>query len=163
MVTDIEQEPMDVLEATKEELRKLTGEKQALTEELEARDATIARLEQAIADRDGEVEAMKQSVAEAEEKLTEINNTLSQAVAGYKAMVVSSNPGMLAELVTGDTVDEVDESLKSAQALVDRVKQEMEAEVSKTKIPAGAPQRAPIDLSALSPREKIQYAIGGNR
>ena len=163
MVTDMEQEPMDELETMKEELQRLTKEKQALTEELEARDATIARLEQAIADRDGEVEAMKQSVAEAEEKLTEINNTLSQAVAGYKAMVVSSNPGMLAELITGDTVDEVDESLKSAQALVDRVKQEMEAEVSKTKIPAGAPQRAPVDLSALSPREKIQYAIGGNR
>jgi len=163
MVTDMEQEPMDELETMKEELRKLTEEKQALTEGLEARDATIARLEQVVAEKDVEVAAMKQSVAEAEGKLAEINNTLSQAVAGYKAMVVSSNPGMLAELITGETVDEVDESLKSAQALVERVKQEMEAEVSKTKIPAGAPQRAPIDLSALSPREKIQYAIGGNR
>ena len=163
MVTDIEQEPMDELETTKEGLRKLTEEKQALTEGLEARDATIARLEKAVAEKDVEVAAVKQSVTETEGKLTEINNTLSQAVASYKAMVVNSNPGMLAELITGDTVDEVDESLKSAQALVDRVKQEMEAEVSKTKIPAGAPQRAPIDLSALSHREKIQYAIGGNR
>jgi len=38
----------------------------------------------------------------------------------------------------------------------------MEEEVSKARIPAGAPQRVPPDLSALSPREKIQYAIGGS-
>jgi len=76
--------------------------------------------------------------------------------------VVQANPGVLAELITGDTVEEVNESLKNAQVLVDRVRQEMEAEASKTRIPAGAPQRAPLDLSALSPREKIQYAIGGS-
>ena len=163
MVTDIEQEPMDELETTKEGLRKLTEEKQALTEGLEARDATIARLEKAVAEKDVEVAAVKQSVTETEGKLTEINNTLSQAVASYKALVVKSIPGVLVELITGDTVDEVNESLENAQVLVNRVRQEMEAEASRTKVPAGAPQRAPLDLSALSSREKIQYAIGGKR
>lgn len=67
---------------------------------------------------------------------------------------------MLAELITGETVDEINESLKKARALIERVKQEMEAETAKTMVPAGAPQRMPMDLSALSPREKIQYAIG---
>ena len=79
------------------------------------------------------------------------------------ALVVQANPGVPAELITGDTIEEVNVSLKNAQAIVDRVRQEMEAEASKTKIPAGAPQRTPPDLSALSPREKIKYAIGGER
>jgi len=30
-------------------------------------------------------------------------------------------------------------------------------------VPAGAPGRRASDLSALSPREKIQYAIGGKK
>ena len=64
-------------------------------------------------------------------------------------------------ITTGDTIEEVNESLKNALALVERVRQEMEAEASRTKVPAGAPQRAPLDLSELSPREKIKYAMGG--
>ena len=64
-------------------------------------------------------------------------------------------------MIPGGTVDAVNESLGSARALVDRVKQGIEAEAFMTKVPAGAPQRAPLDLSVLSPREKIQYAIGG--
>jgi hypothetical protein len=77
--------------------------------------------------------------------------------------VIQANPGVLAEIITGDTVEEVNESLKHARSLVERVRQEMEAEASRTRIPAGAPQRVPLDLSALSPREKIQYAIGGSQ
>ncbi|MDO8569064.1 MAG: hypothetical protein Q7R57_10195, partial [Dehalococcoidales bacterium] len=89
--------------------------------------------------------------------------SLSQAVAGYKSLVIQSNPGMLPELINGNTVDEVDESLKNARAIIDRVRQELEAEASRTRVPAGAPQRSPFDLSTLSPREKIQYAIGGKK
>ena len=163
MVNDKEQELTDEPEAATEELEVLKQEKEALARELKSRDATIARLEQAVADKDSEVVALKQSVAEADEKLTDLSNALAQAVASYRAMVVESNPGALAELITGDTIDEVNESLKNARVLVDRVRQEMEAEASKTKVPAGAPQRASLDLSALSPREKIQYAIGGER
>ena len=163
MVNDKEQELTDEPEAATGELEVLKQENEALARELKSRDATIARLEQAVADKDSEVVALKQAVADAEEKLTDLSNALSQAVASYRAMVVESNPGALAELITGDTIDEVNESLKNARVLVDRVRQEMEAEASKTKVPAGAPQRAPLDLSALSPREKIQYAIGGER
>ena len=162
-MADKEQELMDELEATRDELERLKREKEALTRGLDSRDTTITRLEQALASKDNEVITLKQAVAEAEKKLTEVSNALTQAVASYKALVVQSNPGVLAELITGDTVDEVNESLKNARILIDKVKQEMEAEVSKTKVPAGAPQRAPLDLSTLSPREKIQYAIGGKR
>ena len=162
-MADKEQEKTDELEAGMTELEVLQQEKAALARELESRNSIINRLEQALADKDSEIAASKQATMETEGKLNEVNNSLSQAIASYKALIVESNPGVLAELITGDTVDEVNESLKNAQVLIDKVKQEMEAEVSKTKVPAGAPQRAPLDLSALSPREKIQHAIGGKR
>jgi septal ring factor EnvC (AmiA/AmiB activator) len=162
MVTEKEQEKADEIEATGDEVEGLKRENEALARELKSRDAAIIRLEQELAGRDSEIVALKQALGEAERRLTEIGKALPQAVAAYKALVIQGNPGVLAELITGDTVEEVNESLKNAQALVERVRQEMEAEAAKTRIPAGSPQRAPLDLSALSPREKIQYAIGGH-
>jgi chromosome segregation ATPase len=162
MVTDKEQENAEEVAAAGDEIDELKQENEALTRELKSREALITRLEQALAGKDSEIAALKQALDEAERKLAELGRALPQAVAAYKELVVQANPGVLAELITGNTVEEVNESLKNAQALVDRVRQEMESEISKTRIPAGAPQRAPLDLSALSPREKIQYAIGGH-
>ena len=163
MVADKEQELIDELEAARAELERLKPEKEALTRELESKNATIAELEQALASKDGEIAILKQAVADSDQKLVEINNTLAQAVASYKALVVETNPEVPDELITGETIDAINESLGNARALIDRVKQGIEAEVSRTRVPVGAPQRAPLDLSVLSPREKIQYAIGGKR
>jgi len=162
-VADKEQELTDEREATRGELERLKQEKETLTRELESKDAAITELEQALASKDDEIATLKQAIVESDQKLAEINNTLTQAIASYKALVVEMNPGVLTELITGDTIEAINESLENARALIDRVKQEMEAEASRTKVPAGAPQRTPLDLSVLSPREKIQYAIGGKR
>ena len=162
-MADKEQELMDELATARDELERLKQEKEALTRELESRNATITELEQGVASKDSEIVILKQAVAESDRKLAELNNTLAQAVASYKGLVTETNPEVPDELITGDTIDAINESLENARALIDRVKQGIEAEVSKTKIPVGAPQRTPLDLSVLSPREKIQYAIGGKR
>jgi len=162
-VADKEQELMDELATARDELERLKQEKEALTRELESRNATIVELEQVVASKDSEIVILKQAVAESDRKLAELNNTLAQAVASYKGLVTETNPEVPDELITGNTIDAINESLENARALIDRVKQGIEAEVSKTKIPVGAPQRTPLDLSVLSPREKIQYAIGGKR
>jgi uncharacterized coiled-coil protein SlyX len=161
METQKEKGKTDEIENGGDETDILKQENEALTRELKSRDAAIIRLEQKLASKDSEIAALKQALDEAERKLADLSNALSQAVASYKALVVQANPGVLAELITGNTIEEVNESLKNAQALIERVRQEMETEASKTRIPAGSPQRAPLDLSALSPREKIKYAIGG--
>jgi len=140
----------------------LSQQNEALNRELKSREATVLKLELALTGKDGEIAALRQSLDGAKRQLDEIGQALPQAVDAYKTLVVQANPGVLAELVTGDSVEAVNESLKNARLLVDRVKQDMEAEASRTKVPAGAPPRALPDLSALSPREKIKYAIGGS-
>ena len=139
-------------------------------EELKAKDARlseaetrITELEQVIADRDSELATLKQAVAESDEALTNVKNSLAQAVSSYRALVVQANPDIPDELITGDSIEAIDQSLENARNLISRVKQGLEVEAAKTRVPAGAPQRTPPDLSALSPREKIQYAIGGKR
>ncbi len=162
MVTEKEQGKNNEVEADGDENEKLKQENESLTRELESRNATIMRLEQALASKDGETADLNRSLDEAKRALDELGKALPQAVAAYKELVVETNPGVLAELITGDSIEEVNESLKNARTLMERVRQEMEAEAAKTRVPAGAPQRAPLDLSALSAREKIQYAIGGS-
>jgi len=162
-VADEEKELTDELDATRDELARLKQEKEELIRELESKNATIAELEQAVASKDSEITILKQAIAESEQKLTEINDTLTQAIASYKSLVMETHPEIPADLITGDTIEAINESLENARALIDKVKQGIEAEASRTKVPAGAPQRVPLDLSVLSPREKIQYAIGGKR
>jgi uncharacterized coiled-coil protein SlyX len=158
---DKEKEKDGEVEAAAEDTGNLQEENEALARELRARDGRIIQLEQALAARDGEIDGLKRELAEAGQALDELGKALPQAVAAYREILVEANPGVLPELITGETIEEVNESLKNARNLVERVKQEMETEAAKTRVPAGAPPRTPPDLSSLSPREKIQYALGG--
>ncbi len=142
------------------ELEELVASKER---ELAVKDLRISELEPAVASRDDQIVALKQSLAELGGRLSELESRLSQAVSSYRALVVKSNPAVPEELITGDSIEEIDHSLASAQVLVDRVRQGLGAEIAAAKIPAGAPLRTPLDFSALSPKEKIQYAIGERR
>ncbi|MFH1382608.1 MAG: hypothetical protein ABIH70_06900 [Chloroflexota bacterium] len=135
-------------------------EGQAPTGELDVR---VAELEQIIVGKDDEIAGLKQSQTNLEEELTTLGHSLTEAVASYKAMVLKANPAIVAELITGDTIPAVNESLQQAQAMVGRLRQGLEAEIRRSRVPAGAPERTSPDLSNLSAREKIQYAIGGKR
>ena len=146
---------------SQDELEILKQENEALNRGLKDRDAAILRLEQERAARDSEIVALKQAMEDAEGRIKETGENLTKAVASYKEQVIQGNPGVPADMIVGETVEEIDESLKKALALIEKVRQEMEAEASKMRIPGGAPQRTPMDLSGLSAREKIQYAIGG--
>ena len=155
-----EGEELEALKARIAELEGLVAEK---GEEIKARDARLSEaearvteLEQTVADRDSEL-------AKSDEALTEMKNSLAEAVSSYRALVVQANPDIPDELIAGDSIEAINQSLENARALISRVRQVLEEEVAKTRVPSGAPQRAPPDLSALSPREKIQYAIGGKR
>ena len=160
-MADEEKVMTDGLEALRGELESVRQQKEALARELGARAATISELQETLTAREAEIAGLKQTITESEGKLGEISGYLSEAVASYRELVVTAHPEIPSELITGDSVESVDGSLRNAKALVDKVKQGIEAETARTRVPAGAPPRAPLDLSVLSPREKIQYAIGG--
>jgi uncharacterized coiled-coil protein SlyX len=132
-------------------------------EELEQVKSRVIELEALVAQRDEELAKANAHVSELEQVVVESDGNLAQAVSSYKALVVKSNPGVLEELVAGDTIEDINASLEKAKSIVGRVRQGLEAEMASAKVPAGAPERIPTDLSTLSPREKIQYAIGGKR
>lgn len=158
-MADKEQE----VETRRSELEALKQEKETHARALAEREASVTRLGQELAGKDNEMTTLRQAAAESERKLAEANSTLVQAVASYRELVTKTNPGIPVEMVGGDSIEAINRSLENACALVEKVKQGIEAETSRTRVPAGAPQRKPSDLSALSAREKIQYGIGGKR
>jgi len=123
----------------------------------------LARKDEKLAEADARLAELEAAVADSEARLITISDSLTEAVASYRALVVESHPEVLEELVAGDSIETINESLEKAQDLVGRVKQGLETEITLARIPAGAPERTSPDLSALSPREKIQYALGGNK
>ncbi len=132
-------------------------------EDLEQARSRVIELEAVVAQKDEELAKTNTRVSELEQVLVESDGNLAQAVSSYKALVVKSNPGVFEEMIAGDTIEDINASLERAKTIVGKVRQGLEAEMASAKVPAGAPERTPTDLSSLSPREKIQYAIGGKR
>jgi len=161
-VISSDQDPPEVegLEARIVELEGLVTQKD---DELAKAVTRLLEFEQLVAGKDEDINGLKQSRDELEERLTSSSNSLVEAVGSYKAALLKANPEVIEELITGDTIEAINESLNKAKTLVSRVRLGVEAEISQAKVPAGAPERTSPDLSALSPREKIQYAIGGNK
>jgi hypothetical protein len=131
----------------------------ALQREIESGRAAIAELKQALAAKEGEVVVLNQSLEETQKRLGETEKSLAAAVGGYRELIVQANPGVLAEMIGGDSVEKINASLQSARSIMDKARREVEAEAARLKVPAGAPPRVPPDLSALTAREKIQLGL----
>lgn len=123
----------------------------------------LAERGEALNKANARIAELEQTVAASGDRLGQLEGSLKQAIASYKTLVVRSNPVVLEELITGDSIEAIDQSLQSAKALVSRVKSGVEAEISRAKVPAGAPPRTRSVPQALSPREKIQQGIGSKR
>jgi chromosome segregation ATPase len=135
---------------------------ESVEDETARAESRVAELEQVVSEKDSEIENLKRTGKELEERYRTLEESLTDAVTGYKALVIKSNPDIIDDLIEGETVESINESLEKAKTLVSRIRQGMEDEVSRVKVPAGAPERSSPDLSTLSPAEKIRYAIGGN-
>jgi len=162
----IEEEPETVSTKELKQLKEQASQLQELVAEKDSQLTAIGKrideLNQTISGKDEEIKTLKESVTRAEADTRRLNSELKNVVASYKALVISTNPGIPEELLSGDSVEAINESLEKAKKLVDRVAQGLKAEASASRIPFGAPVRTAPDFSGLSSREKIKYAIGGN-
>jgi hypothetical protein len=83
---------------------------------------------------------------------------LERAVAAYRQALLASDPTLPPELVSGQTVAEVEASVERARAIVAHVRERLAAEAARA-VPPPTTSRTPLDLSALSPREKIAAGL----
>jgi len=140
------------LEAIKAQLEEEKEAKAAADASLVEKDARIAELEASLS------EAKTGSEAAAAE-LVQVKDAHSKAVAKYLDAVRLVNPTIPQDIITGDTIADIDASLAKAQTIAGAVKANLEAQAKEAKVPAGAPTRTEISVEGLSPREKIAAGI----
>lgn len=122
--------------------------------------------EERLAQMEGEVARLKEEVTEArrameswQEEARLFKERLAETAARYRKAALAAAPEVPEELVTGDTVEDIDRSLAAARATVEKIRRHLEAQGRSAQVPVGAPPRRPPDLSGLNPREKIAYGL----
>jgi len=139
-----------------------TTDQQGTTDELtkmlaEVR-ARVTELEKVLVDKNDEIASLRQQKDNLDGKIISLDRSMAEAVSSYRKMVIQANPEIPPEMVTGNTIETIVDSMKQAKALVDKVRKDLETDMRATRFPAGAPERGTPVLD-LSPREKIRQGI----
>jgi len=144
------------LSAVKAQLEEEQKASAALKEASDKKDVTIADLET----KRGELESsLSEAKKQSEALTTSLKDARDQAVAKYATMAKALNPTIPEDMISGETIEELDASVEKAKGLVAAVKKTLEAEASAAKVPAGAPTRGAISLEGMSSRDKIAAGI----
>ena len=147
------------------ELSALRAEIAAIRESDESRAAEVstlrAELETARQEHQGEMDAARQ---EHEGELSALRARLVDAQQERldihrRALLAEHGGQVVAELVTGSTVDELEASVESARAAYARVLEAARRELGATSVPVGASPRGEPSGEELSPIAKITAAL----
>ncbi|MDO8691237.1 MAG: hypothetical protein Q7R39_14720 [Dehalococcoidia bacterium] len=115
-----------------------------------------------VRDLQSQSDRLRHQLAQRDEEVQILRDSIQNAAIKYRQALMSAFPVIPEQMLSGSTVDEVEESLERARTAVELVRQKLEEDMARSlSIPAGAPVRRGLDLSALSPREKIYHGLNG--
>ena len=137
--------------AVKAQLEEEQKAKTALEEAMAEKDAKLAELEAALS------EAKQGSEASATE-LAAVKEARDEAVSKYLGMAKASNPQVPQDIISGETIAEIDASVEKGKGLVSAVKKTLESETAAAKVPAGAPTRGET-TEGMSNKEMIAAGL----
>jgi DNA repair exonuclease SbcCD ATPase subunit len=143
---------------------------QAEVADLAARDAQRAAESQALqaqlqtsrADAEAatsQLAAQAQETQRLQDAISQAESQSNEAVQRYREAVLQREPHLPADLVTGETVAELDAAIERARQTVAQVRQHLEQQAQALRVPAGAPARGSPDASDLSAGEKIRLGL----
>jgi uncharacterized protein (DUF3084 family) len=139
---------------------------EAIKAQLEEEKTAKATAEAALAEKDTRIAALETELSEAKQgseaitvELASAKEAHSQAISKYLDAVRLANPAIPQDIITGDTIEDIDASLAKATTIAESVKANLEAQAKETRVPAGAPPRGEISLEGLTPREKIAAGL----
>jgi len=125
-------------------------------EELLAFREQAARVEQLAS----QIELLTSQAAEAEttrDALSGAQAEVRQATDAARAAIIAANPTIPADLITGDSITQINQSLAAAQAIAARLQEA--AGKGPLGFATGGTQRQPVDTSALTPHQKIVWGL----
>ena len=139
------------LETIKAQLQEADEARSALEQAMAEKDARLADLNAALS------EAKSQSEASAAD-LASVKEARDQAVTKYLGMAKASNPQVPEDMISGETIEEIDASVEKGKGLVSAVKKTLESETAAAKVPAGAPTRGET-TEGMSNKEMIAAGL----
>ncbi len=121
----------------------------------------LAELAAVTAAEDDSASAIESALEATRRELEEQRRLALAAVGRYREAALAAEPELPPELVSGQTVEEVDASLAAARRTVAAIRQRLadEAEPSMRGFPAGAPARLGGSTEGLSASEKIARGL----
>ncbi|MBI4311973.1 MAG: hypothetical protein HY681_09340 [Chloroflexi bacterium] len=108
----------------------------------------------------GELAVLRIVLAQRDAELAGLRADIAAAAARYREALLAAAPEVPPDLVAGASIEDLDASLAKARQVVERIRSQGQAQQPAPRIPGGSPVRSAPDLSSLSPREKIAYALG---
>ena len=123
-------------------------------------EAQVSQMSGSLEEREASVQKLTLALEERENTVSHLQEQLALATSKYRSALLSSAPEVPEELVQGQAIEEIEASMAQARQMVERIRNQLEAQVASERVPTGAPTRSAPDLSALSPQEKIAYALG---
>src|SRR5581483_4742290 len=124
----------------------------AQREQTDAIRTQLTAAEAELAQSSAEKEALAQQLGDTQQQLAD-------SVQRYREARLQAAPEVPAELVSGESLEEIDRQFEAAQRIVSEMRGRLETEVQQARVPVGAPPRRAQDLSALSSQEKIRLGL----
>jgi len=143
-------------EAEVERLQTTAADREARAAHLED---TLGQTRTQLASRDEELTALRDGLAAAGSEAEELRAGLRSAAEKYRQAVLASRAEVPPDLVSGETVEEVDRQLEAALRMVAQLRSHLESQAQAQRVPTGAPARRAPDTTALTPTEKISYGL----
>lgn len=102
--------------------------------------------------------ALEAALAEAQREVSRQRNLTRQAVARYREAILVAEPDLPPDLVRGESLEEIEESVETERLAVARIRERVSAERHRA-FPIGAPERSTLSQSLLSPQAKIAAGL----
>ena len=147
------QEELAATQAEFEQLQVATADREARAAQLETQ---LSELREEVAQARGRAQAREQELGE---QARALEGQVQSAAQRYRELALQQAPELPAELVAGETVEEVDAALQRARETVSKVRGHLESQAQADRVPVGAPPRSGPDFSAMSTAEKIRYGL----
>jgi hypothetical protein len=139
----------------------------ALREQLEEARAEVGRLETFAADAEAgarragdEVASLRERGDEAEALRAQLDAAAARERAGverYRELLLRAEPDVPAEMLAGESVEQLDASLAAAREVVGRVRAHLSEHGPR--VPGGAPARDGARFDAMTPEQKIRHGL----
>lgn len=136
---------------------------QAQLADAEARDATraaeVSELRRQLSAREESLAAQSIELEDLRSAVTEVQAASREAVERVRQSILEREPDLPQELVTGETVADLDAAVSQARQTVAQVRQHLEQQAQSLRVPAGAPVRGAPDVSGMTASEKIRAGL----